>query len=150
MRILYIGFDIEGVGGIATYSRHQIRALRQLGAEVVALSLDKQRDFAERGLVDRRIPFRFADHTAEHVGEEADVSAQQVVGHGGVPGIRAGIGDHSTSRFPASFAPQPGGREAATERGRRSCLWPVPGQRLPGKPAGLRPCWVSSVGECPE
>ncbi|MFO0293379.1 MAG: glycosyltransferase family 4 protein [Rhodospirillales bacterium] len=58
MRILYIGFDIEGVGGIATYSRHQIRALRQLGAEVFALSLDKQRDFAERGLVDRRFPFR--------------------------------------------------------------------------------------------
>ena len=57
MRILYIGFDIEGVGGIATYSRHQIRALRQLGYDVVALSIDKQDKFAERGLVDQRFAF---------------------------------------------------------------------------------------------
>jgi len=58
MRILYIGFDIEGVGGIATYSRHQVRALKALGCEVFALSIDKQERFAERGLVDQR--FRFA------------------------------------------------------------------------------------------
>lgn len=58
MKILYIGFDIEGVGGIATYSRHQIRALRQVGAEVFALSIDRQAHFAERGLVDRRFAFR--------------------------------------------------------------------------------------------
>jgi glycosyltransferase involved in cell wall biosynthesis len=57
MRILYIGFDIEGVGGIATYSRHQIRALRQLGYDVFALSIDKQDKFAERGLVDQRFAF---------------------------------------------------------------------------------------------
>ena len=57
MRILYIGFDIEGVGGIATYSRHQIRALKALGCEVFALSIDKQDKFAERGLVDQRFPF---------------------------------------------------------------------------------------------
>lgn len=57
MKILYIGFDIEGVGGIATYSRHQVRALRQLGAQVFALSIDKQDKFAERGLVDRRFGF---------------------------------------------------------------------------------------------
>ena len=57
MKILYIGFDIEGVGGIATYSRHQIRALKALGHDVFALSIDRQDKFAERGLVDRRLPF---------------------------------------------------------------------------------------------
>ncbi len=57
MKILYIGFDIEGVGGIATYSRHQVRALKALGHEVFALSIDRQHRFAERGLVDRRFPF---------------------------------------------------------------------------------------------
>lgn len=57
MRILYIGFDIEGVGGIATYSRHQVRALKALGCEVFALSIDKQERFGERGLVDQRFPF---------------------------------------------------------------------------------------------
>ena len=57
MKILYIGFDIEGVGGIATYSRHQVRALRALGHDTYALSIDKQDRFAERGLVDRRLVF---------------------------------------------------------------------------------------------
>ncbi|MBM3522984.1 MAG: glycosyltransferase family 4 protein [Alphaproteobacteria bacterium] len=57
MKIFYAGFDIEGVGGIATYSRHQIRALKALGCEVYALSIDKQDKFAERGLVDRRFGF---------------------------------------------------------------------------------------------
>lgn len=59
MRILYIGFDIEGVGGIATYSRHQIRALRDLGHQTVVVSLDKQ-DVARRvggGIADVHIPF---------------------------------------------------------------------------------------------
>ncbi|MBL8701546.1 MAG: glycosyltransferase family 4 protein [Alphaproteobacteria bacterium] len=57
MKIFYAGFDIEGVGGIATYSRHQIRALKTLGCDVFALSIDKQDKFAERGLVDRRFGF---------------------------------------------------------------------------------------------
>lgn len=57
MKIFYAGFDIEGVGGIATYSRHQIRALKALGCEVFALSIDKQDKFGERGLVDRRFGF---------------------------------------------------------------------------------------------
>ena len=59
MKILYIGFDIEGVGGIATYSRHQIRALRDLGHPPVVVSLDKQ-DVARRvagGIADVHIPF---------------------------------------------------------------------------------------------
>jgi glycosyltransferase involved in cell wall biosynthesis len=57
MKILYIGFDIEGVGGIATYSRHQLRALKALGHDVVAVTIDKQERFLARGLVDHRIPF---------------------------------------------------------------------------------------------
>lgn len=57
MKIFYAGFDIEGVGGIATYSRHQVRALKALGCDVFALSIDKQDKFAERGLVDRRFSF---------------------------------------------------------------------------------------------
>jgi len=57
MKLLYIGFDIEGVGGIATYSRHQVRALKALGHDVFALSIDKQERVGERGLADRRLPF---------------------------------------------------------------------------------------------
>jgi glycosyltransferase involved in cell wall biosynthesis len=57
MNILYIGFDIEGVGGIATYSRHQIRALRDLGHRLFVLSLNKQDVQIERGIADRHIPF---------------------------------------------------------------------------------------------
>jgi phosphatidylinositol alpha-1,6-mannosyltransferase len=57
MKLLYIGFDIEGVGGIATYSRHQVRALRALGHDVFALSIDKQDRVGERGIADRRLPF---------------------------------------------------------------------------------------------
>lgn len=59
MKILYIGFDIEGVGGIATYSRHQIRALRDLGHPTLVVSLDKQ-DAVRRiggGIADLHIPF---------------------------------------------------------------------------------------------
>lgn len=59
MKILYIGFDIEGVGGIATYSRHQIRALQKLGHATFVVSLDKQGEDRRvvRGLVDLHIPF---------------------------------------------------------------------------------------------
>ena len=38
MNILYLGFDINGVGGIATYSRHQVRALRDLGHRLFVVS----------------------------------------------------------------------------------------------------------------
>jgi glycosyltransferase involved in cell wall biosynthesis len=57
MNILYLGFDIEGVGGIATYSRHQIRALRDLGHRLFAVSFDKQDIQIERGFADRHLPF---------------------------------------------------------------------------------------------
>jgi glycosyltransferase involved in cell wall biosynthesis len=57
MNILYIGFDIEGVGGIATYSRHQIRALRDLGHKLFVLSIDKQETIVEGGIADHHIPF---------------------------------------------------------------------------------------------
>ena len=57
MNILYIGFDIEGVGGIATYSRYQVRALRDLGHRLFAVSLNKQDVSIERGFADRHIAF---------------------------------------------------------------------------------------------
>jgi glycosyltransferase involved in cell wall biosynthesis len=57
MNILYIGFDIEGVGGIATYSRYQIRALRDLGHRLFVVSLNKQDVQIERGYADRHIAF---------------------------------------------------------------------------------------------
>lgn len=57
MSILYVGFDVEGVGGIATYSRYQIRALRDFGYRVFVVSLDKQELKIERGYADRHIPF---------------------------------------------------------------------------------------------
>src|SRR5438045_3686968 len=57
MDILYIGFDVEGVGGIATYSRHQVRALRELGHTVYVLSLDKQAKIFAPGYADRHIAF---------------------------------------------------------------------------------------------
>ncbi|HEX6979641.1 MAG TPA: glycosyltransferase family 4 protein [Alphaproteobacteria bacterium] len=57
MNILYIGFDIEGVGGIATYSRYQIRALRDLGHRLFVLSFNKQDVRVERGIVDRHVAF---------------------------------------------------------------------------------------------
>lgn len=60
MRILYIGFDVEGVGGIATYSRYQIRALKDLGHDLTVLSVDKQdeRTRITGGLADHRLPFK--------------------------------------------------------------------------------------------
>ena len=57
MDILYIGFDVEGVGGIATYTRHQIRALRDLGHTPYVLSVDKQDKRFTDGYADRHIPF---------------------------------------------------------------------------------------------
>jgi glycosyltransferase involved in cell wall biosynthesis len=57
MNILYLGFDIEGVGGIATYSRHQVRALRDLGHRLFTVSFNKQDIQIERGFADRHIPF---------------------------------------------------------------------------------------------
>lgn len=44
MRILFLGFDIEGYGGIATYSRYQIEALKRLGHDADIVSIDKQTD----------------------------------------------------------------------------------------------------------
>jgi glycosyltransferase involved in cell wall biosynthesis len=57
MNILYLGFDLEGVGGIATYSRYQIRALRDLGHRLYTISFDKQDVQIQRGFADRHIPF---------------------------------------------------------------------------------------------
>lgn len=57
MNVLYLGFDIEGVGGIATYSRHQVRALRDLGHRLFVVSFNKQDVLIERGLADRHVPF---------------------------------------------------------------------------------------------
>ncbi len=58
MRILFLGFDIEGYGGIATYSRHQVAALKRLGHAVETVSIDKQ-DGAPLapGIADRKLPF---------------------------------------------------------------------------------------------
>jgi phosphatidylinositol alpha-1,6-mannosyltransferase len=58
MRILFLGFDIEGYGGIATYSRHQIEALRRLGHTLEIVSIDKQ-DGAPLapGIAHRKLPF---------------------------------------------------------------------------------------------
>lgn len=57
MQILYIGFDVGGVGGIATYTRHQLRALRDLGHKLEVLSVDKQDRIFAAGYADRHIPF---------------------------------------------------------------------------------------------
>lgn len=57
MNILYIGFDIEGVGGIATYSRYQVRALRDLGHAVRVVSVNKTTRRFAPGYVDRHIEF---------------------------------------------------------------------------------------------
>jgi len=57
MRILYLGFDIEGVGGIATYSRYQIRALKRLGHSVTVVSLNKTDIRGAERVVDRHLPF---------------------------------------------------------------------------------------------
>ena len=57
MNILYIGFDIEGVGGIATYSRYQVRALRDLGHALRVVSVNKTTMRFAPGYVDRHIEF---------------------------------------------------------------------------------------------
>ncbi len=58
MRILFLGFDIEGYGGIATYSRYQVAALKRLGHSLDVVSIDKQ-DGAPLapGVADRKLPF---------------------------------------------------------------------------------------------
>lgn len=56
MRILYLGFDINGVGGIATYSRYQIRALRELGHALTVVSVDK----TDKRIVDIGVDRHFA------------------------------------------------------------------------------------------
>jgi len=40
-RIVFIGFDIEGTGGISTYSRYQVKALREDFKNVQVVTLDK-------------------------------------------------------------------------------------------------------------
>ena len=40
MKIIFIGFDINGNGGISTYSRYQIRALRESNNNVIVQSLN--------------------------------------------------------------------------------------------------------------
>jgi glycosyltransferase involved in cell wall biosynthesis len=58
MRILFLGFDIEGYGGIATYSRHQVAALKRLGHAVEIVSIDKQSGAPlAPGIADRKLPF---------------------------------------------------------------------------------------------
>ncbi|MBI1245837.1 MAG: glycosyltransferase [Alphaproteobacteria bacterium] len=58
MRILFLGFDIEGYGGIATYSRHQVAALKHLGHAVDVVSIDKQSGAPlAPGIADRKVPF---------------------------------------------------------------------------------------------
>jgi len=57
MRILYLCFDINGVGGIATYSRYQIRALRALGHQLHVVSVDKTDKRIVDAGVDRHIVF---------------------------------------------------------------------------------------------
>ncbi len=51
-RIVFIGFDIEGTGGISTYSRYQIKALREKFKNVKVYSLDKQ-EKSYNGYVDK-------------------------------------------------------------------------------------------------
>jgi phosphatidylinositol alpha-1,6-mannosyltransferase len=58
MRILFLGFDIEGYGGIATYSRYQVAALKRLGHDTYVVSIDKQTGAPlAAGIADRKMPF---------------------------------------------------------------------------------------------
>lgn len=58
MRILFLGFDIEGYGGIATYSRYQVAALKRLGHELDIVSIDKQSGPPlAPGIASRKLPF---------------------------------------------------------------------------------------------
>ena len=63
MNILYIGFDVESVGGFANYSRHQIRALQKLGHAVFVVSLETENN-------DRRVVPRIADVRVSCVGND--------------------------------------------------------------------------------
>jgi hypothetical protein len=57
-KIIFIGFDIEGVGGISTYSRYQIKALKEKYPNQVyvysLLSLEKEYN----GFVDETISYQ--------------------------------------------------------------------------------------------
>jgi glycosyltransferase involved in cell wall biosynthesis len=58
MRILFLGFDIEGYGGIATYSRYQVEALKRLGHTLDVVSIDKQSGAPlAPGIAHRKLPF---------------------------------------------------------------------------------------------
>ncbi len=57
MHILYLGFDVEGVGGIATYTRYQIRALRELGHSLRVVSVNKTDKRFVTGIADLHVPF---------------------------------------------------------------------------------------------
>ncbi len=58
MRILFLGFDIEGYGGIATYSRYQVAALKRLGHTLDIVSIDKQPGAPlAPGIAHRKLPF---------------------------------------------------------------------------------------------
>ncbi|MBL8832986.1 MAG: glycosyltransferase [Rhodospirillales bacterium] len=58
MRILFLGFDIEGYGGIATYSRYQVAALKRLGHTLDIVSIDKQSGPPlAPGIAHRKLPF---------------------------------------------------------------------------------------------
>lgn len=51
-KIVFIGFDIEGTGGISTYSRYQIKALKEDFENIFVYSFDSQ-DKSYSGYVDR-------------------------------------------------------------------------------------------------
>jgi glycosyltransferase involved in cell wall biosynthesis len=50
-KIVFIGFDIEGTGGISTYSRYQIKALKEEFSDIFVYSFDQQ-DKSYSGYVD--------------------------------------------------------------------------------------------------
>ena len=54
--IVFIGFDIEGTGGISTYSRYQIKALRESFSNVKVYTLD-QLEKKYSGFCDVSIPY---------------------------------------------------------------------------------------------
>ncbi|HJS33564.1 MAG TPA: glycosyltransferase family 4 protein [Alphaproteobacteria bacterium] len=68
MDILYIGFDIEGVGTFANYCRHQIRALQKLGHATFVVSLETENE-------DRRVVPRLADLRMPCLGNDRSARA---------------------------------------------------------------------------
>ncbi len=72
MRILFLGFDIEGYGGIATYSRYQVAALKRLGHTLDIVSIDKQPGAPlAPGIADRKLPFENRLRTVATLVKEA-------------------------------------------------------------------------------